>query len=218
MPCHRPRRTTRRAAVADEFHFPDWLTVKEELALPAVPPVTPDPPMPPATKNRHLQSPLKAPTQSTGAFVSNKIDCPLRIKSNMGPVNRKPTQQQARIISTRRQSAQGAQFGAPPRGQYVKWCAVATENLPATRLHHEIAAFVEEYSLITAVWIDCPEAFRMPWFAGAFLQPEWPPSVIPSAEMSFRCARGLPSKVEFSRQAAGATRVTARLLRHEFLR
>ena len=106
MPCHRPRRTTRRAAVANEFHFPDWLTVKEELALPAVPPVTPDPPMPPATKNRHLQSPLKVPTQSTGAFVSNKIDCPLRIKSNMGPVNRKPTQQQARMISTRRKVRQ----------------------------------------------------------------------------------------------------------------
>ena len=195
MPCHRPRRTTRHAAVANEFHFPDWLTVKEELALSAVPPVTPDPPMPPATKNRHLQSPLKAPTQSTGAFDSNKIDCPLRIKSNMGPVNRKPTQQQARMISTRRQSAQGAQFAAPPRGQYVKWCAGATENLPSTRLHHEIAAFVEEYSLITAVWIDCPEAFRMPSFAGAFLQPEWPRSVRPCRQMSIRCARAVPSKV-----------------------
>ena len=195
MLCHRPGRTTRRAAVADGFHFPDWLTVKEELALPAVPPVTPDPPMPPATKNRHLQSPLKSQTQSTGAFVSNKIDCPLRIKSNMGPVNRKPTQQQARVISTRRQSAQGAQFGAPPRGQYVKWCAVATENLPATRLRHEIAAFVEEYSLITAVWIDCPEAFRMPWFDGAFLQPEWPRCVRLRGQTSSRHTQRVPSKV-----------------------
>ena len=111
---YRPRPTTRCAAVANEFPFPYWLTVKEELASSAVPPGTPDPPMPPATKYLSFAISARSADSIDRAFDSNKIDCPLRIKSNMGPVNRKPTQQQARMISTRRQSAQGAQFGGAP--------------------------------------------------------------------------------------------------------
>ena len=55
--------------------------------------------------------------------------------------------------------------------------------------------------------ISNTDACRIPWFDGAFLQPERPPSVKPIAKLSFRSARKVPSNVRvFENRRAGQIR------------